>query len=103
VVTRPGIDIVVELIGGTGVARQVVEGAIANGKSVVTANKELIALDGLNIWRRATERGVSLKQVFDEGPGTYRVCLYSNFKTNQPLPPDAFTFKTDRQTEIINQ
>ena len=60
VVTRPGIDIVVELIGGTGVARQVVEGAIANGKSVVTANKELIALDGLNIWRRATERGVSL-------------------------------------------
>ena len=60
VVTRPGIDIVVELVGGTGVARQVVEGAIANGKSVVTANKELIALDGLNIWRRAAERGVSL-------------------------------------------
>jgi outer membrane lipoprotein-sorting protein len=46
---------------------------------------------------------VSLKQVFDEGPGAYRVCLYSHFKTNQPLPPDAFTFKTDRQTEIINQ
>ena len=60
VVSRPEIDIVAELVGGTGVARQIVEGAIANGKSVVTANKELIALDGVNIWRRAAERGVSL-------------------------------------------
>ena len=60
VVTDPGIEIVAELIGGTGVAREVVEGAIANGKSVVTANKELIALDGVDIWRQATVQGVEL-------------------------------------------
>jgi len=60
VVTNPGIEIVAELIGGTGVARQVVEGAIANGKSVVTANKELIALDGVAIWHKAVQQGVEL-------------------------------------------
>ena len=60
VVSLPGIEIVAELIGGTGVAREVVEGAIANGKSVVTANKELIALDGVNIWRQAAAQGVAL-------------------------------------------
>src|SRR5262245_7582370 len=39
VVANPAVDIVVELIGGTGVARDVVLGALAAGKSVVTANK----------------------------------------------------------------
>lgn len=60
VVNHPGIDIVAELIGGTGVAREVVDGAIAAGKSVVTANKELIALDGLSIWRKAAAANVNL-------------------------------------------
>lgn len=60
VVSRPDIDIVAELVGGTGAAREVVEGAIAAGKSVVTANKELIALEGVNIWRQAEARGVTL-------------------------------------------
>ena len=59
-------------------------------------------LPKVTVWMD-TERAVSLKQVFDEGPGQYRVCVYYNIKTNQPLPPDAFTFKTDRQTEYINQ
>lgn len=59
-VARPEIDIVAELVGGTGVAREVVEGAIAAGKCVVTANKELIALEGVNIWRQAEARGVAL-------------------------------------------
>lgn len=54
------IDIVAELIGGTGVARAVVEGAINNGKSVVTANKELMALDGPEIWAQAAARNVHL-------------------------------------------
>jgi outer membrane lipoprotein-sorting protein len=77
---------------------------------VKTEKLELVAKDPavrkvlpkVTIWVDP-DRAVSLKQVFDEGPGAYRVCLYSHFKTNQPLPPDAFTFKTDRQTEIINQ
>jgi len=49
------------------------------------------------------ERGVSLKQVFDEGPGQYRVCVYFNFKTNQPLPADAFTFKTEPNPTVVNR
>ncbi|MBI5085305.1 MAG: homoserine dehydrogenase [Acidobacteria bacterium] len=60
VVNHPGVDVVAELIGGTTVAREVVEGAIAAGKSVVTANKELIALDGAAIWQKAAARGVTL-------------------------------------------
>ena len=49
------------------------------------------------------DRGVSLKQVFDEGPGQYRVSVYFNIKTNQPLPPDAFTFTTDSKTQYVNR
>ena len=43
VVDNPNIDIVVEVIGGTGVAKKFIEMALAGGKTVVTANKELIA------------------------------------------------------------
>lgn len=60
VVNHPDVHIVAELIGGTGTAREVVEGAIAAGKSVVTANKELIALDGVAIWRKAAAARVNL-------------------------------------------
>ena len=42
-VTHPEIDIVVELIGGTGIARELVLAAIDSGKHVVTANKKLLA------------------------------------------------------------
>jgi homoserine dehydrogenase len=60
VVNDPEIDIVAELIGGTSAAREVVDAAIAAGKHVVTANKELIALDGVSIWRAAQAQGVTL-------------------------------------------
>ena len=46
VVTRPDVQIVVELVGGTTVASEIVEAAIENRKSVVTANKELMAACG---------------------------------------------------------
>jgi outer membrane lipoprotein-sorting protein len=46
------------------------------------------------------DRGVSLKQVFDQGEGQQRTCLYSNFKMNQDLPGDAFTFKADKPTYV---
>jgi outer membrane lipoprotein-sorting protein len=49
------------------------------------------------------DRGVSLKQVFDEGEGQQRICLYSNFRMNQTLPGDAFTFKTDKTTTQITR
>ena len=43
VVAHPEVDIVAELVGGTTVAREIIDAAIAHKKSVVTANKELMA------------------------------------------------------------
>lgn len=58
VVNDPEIDIVIELIGGYGIARQLVLQAIANGKHVVTANKALLATHGNEIFKAAQEKGV---------------------------------------------
>jgi homoserine dehydrogenase len=58
VVRDPHIDIVVELIGGTTVARELVMAAIENKKHVVTANKALLALHGNEIFAAAQEMGV---------------------------------------------
>jgi homoserine dehydrogenase len=58
VVADPDIDIVVELIGGCGVAKELVLKAIANGKHVVTANKALLALHGNEIFAAAQAKGV---------------------------------------------
>ena len=60
VVNHPDIDIVVELIGGYGIARDLVMKAIANGKHVVTANKALLATHGTEIFRAAQEKGVTV-------------------------------------------
>ncbi|MDP2133922.1 MAG: homoserine dehydrogenase [Sulfuritalea sp.] len=58
VVTDPEIDIVIELIGGYGIAKELVLKAIANGKHVVTANKALLAVHGNEIFAAAHEKGV---------------------------------------------
>ena len=58
VASNPDIDVVVELIGGYDVARELVLAAIANGKHVVTANKALIAVHGNEIFQAAHEQGV---------------------------------------------
>ncbi|MFN3985381.1 MAG: homoserine dehydrogenase [Rhodocyclaceae bacterium] len=58
VVADPEIDIVVELIGGYGVARELVLKAIENGKHVVTANKALLAVHGNEIFAAAQKKGV---------------------------------------------
>jgi homoserine dehydrogenase len=58
VVGDPGVDIVVELIGGYGVARDLVLKAIENGKHVVTANKALLAVHGTEIFAAAQKKGV---------------------------------------------
>ncbi|MQY50542.1 homoserine dehydrogenase [Rhodocyclus tenuis] len=60
VVDDPEIDIVIELIGGYGVARELVMRAIANGKHVVTANKALLATQGNEIFAAAQQRGVMI-------------------------------------------
>ena len=54
------IDIVIELIGGTTVAREVSLAALRNGKHLVTANKALLATHGLELFRVAAERRVDL-------------------------------------------
>ncbi len=58
VVNNPDIDIVVELIGGYTLAKDLVLKAIANGKHVVTANKALMAVHGNEIFQAAQEKGV---------------------------------------------
>lgn len=58
VVNNPEIDIVIELIGGTTVAKELVLKAIENNKHVVTANKALIAEHGNEIFAKAQEKGV---------------------------------------------
>src|SRR5271154_1786687 len=60
VVAHPDVDIVAELVGGTTVAREIIDAAIRNRKSVVTANKELMALCGAEIWDRAIAAGINL-------------------------------------------
>src|SRR5487761_1979250 len=58
VVSDPEVDIVIELIGGYGVAKELVMKAIANGKHVVTANKALLATHGNEIFKAAQDKGV---------------------------------------------
>jgi homoserine dehydrogenase len=58
VIADPQIDIVVELIGGYGIARTLVMEAIAAGKHVVTANKALLAVHGTEIFAAAQAKGV---------------------------------------------
>ena len=60
VVNDPEVDIVVELIGGYTLAKDLVLKAIENGKHVVTANKALIATHGTEIMKAAAEQGVSV-------------------------------------------
>jgi homoserine dehydrogenase len=60
VVSHSGVQVVAELVGGTGVAADIITASIANGKSVVTANKELMAACGPEIWDRAIRAGINL-------------------------------------------
>ncbi|MBX9936859.1 MAG: homoserine dehydrogenase [Burkholderiaceae bacterium] len=58
IIANPDIDIVVELIGGYGIAKALVLEAIAAGKHVVTANKALLAVHGTEIFAAASAKGV---------------------------------------------
>ncbi len=60
VVCHPEVDVVVEAIGGVATASSVIEEALNERKSVVTANKELMALRGAELWERANQNGVNL-------------------------------------------
>jgi homoserine dehydrogenase len=58
IVNHPDIDVVVELIGGYDISKELVLKAIANGKHIVTANKALLAVHGNEIFKAAQEKGV---------------------------------------------
>lgn len=60
IVDDPNVDVLVEVMGGTGLAREIVLAAIARGKQVVTANKALLAVHGNDIFAKAQEAGVIL-------------------------------------------
>jgi homoserine dehydrogenase len=60
VIRDPGTDVVVELIGGTGPARRLVELALGLGKPVVTANKALLAEHGRELFAAASRGGASM-------------------------------------------
>jgi homoserine dehydrogenase len=60
VVEEPGIDVIVEMIGGEGIARELIAKAIAHGRHVVTANKALIASHGNDLFQAAAENKVDL-------------------------------------------
>lgn len=57
----PEIQVVVELMGGKTAAKQLIRAALGRGKSVVTANKALLAEDGEELFRLAREQGVALR------------------------------------------
>ena len=61
VVQDPEVEVVLELMGGTDTAKDLVEQAIDNGKHVVTANKALIALHGTELMQRASDNNVCLR------------------------------------------
>ena len=77
---------------------------------ITTDKLEMIAKDPVvrknipkvTLWMDS-DRGVSVRQLIDQGQGQTRTCQYMNLKVNQPLPSDAFTFKTDKQTRTITQ
>jgi homoserine dehydrogenase len=60
VVNDPEIEIVVEMIGGEGIAKELILKAIENGKQVITANKALLASQGNTLFKAAAEKGVDL-------------------------------------------
>ena len=60
VVNDPNIDVIVEVIGGIEPARELISAALANGKPVITANKELLANVGHDLWAQSDAAGVDL-------------------------------------------
>lgn len=82
-VNDPQLDVVIELIGGTGVALDVVLAALAAGKSVVTANKALMASHGQEVMDAAAAHGVDIAFEASVGGGIpiispLKHCLVSN-------------------------
>ncbi|MDX2111755.1 MAG: homoserine dehydrogenase [Verrucomicrobiota bacterium] len=68
-VADPEIDVVVEVIGGAGIARKLIQAALENGKHVVTSNKEVIAKHGQEFMELARKNGVNIYYEASAGGG----------------------------------
>ena len=68
-VNDPEIDIIIEMIGGEGIAKELILKAIDNGKQVITANKALLASQGNMLFKTATDKGVDLESRADQHLG----------------------------------
>ena len=79
IVAADDIDVVIELLGGLSPARELIEASIANGKHVVTANKEVMAHHGAELLAQAAERGVDLYFEASVGAG---IPLIGPFRQN---------------------
>jgi homoserine dehydrogenase len=93
VVDDPGIDIVCELMGGVDPARELLVRALASGKSVVTANKELLATHGDELFRAADEAGGDLY---------FEAAVAGGIPLIRPLRESLAGERVDRVLGIVN-
>ena len=81
--------------------QEVVDGVKTDKLELIAKDPNVLKLfPKVTIWLD-TDHAVSLRQVFDEGQGMTRTCTYARIKTNQDLPKDAFTLKTNKQTHFM--
>lgn len=92
-VSMPGVDLVVELMGGVDPARELLLAALDLGKPVITANKELLSLHGPQLFARAADKGVSL--LFEAAVG-------GGIPLIRPLSESLAGERIERVTGIVN-
>lgn len=93
VVNDPGVDLVVEVIGGIEPARELISAALANGKPVVTANKELLANSGVELFGEADAAGVDL---------LFEAAVAGGIPIMRPLRESLLAEETTRVMGIVN-
>jgi homoserine dehydrogenase len=92
-INRPDVDVVVELVGGTSVAGELIEGALSAGKSVVTANKALLAQRGAELESTARTAGAHLR---------FEAAVAGGIPILAPLARDLAANRLSRVRGIVN-
>lgn len=93
IVSNPEVDIVVEVIGGINPAKELLETAIKNGKHIVTANKELLAKHGKELFRLANDYNVVI---------LYEAAIAGGIPIIMPIKTTLAGNKIDKVEAIIN-
>jgi homoserine dehydrogenase len=99
----PDVDLVLELIGGAeGIARELVERALAAGKPVITANKALMAHHGSQLARKAEEAGVALAYEAAVAGGVPVIkALREGLAANKALMAHSATLRGDWRLSVL--